>query len=304
MKKFLSGVVLVSALALIVAGCSQQENLVDPDGLEFPISFSFNWIDGEEPCGDPQVVALYAGQFIDIGTVTTTLEDGTLCVDIQTTGNWVLVETHVAIGPDLDSLPQTGSGNPQVGHFLFQTEHDPAVTSCSYCTDPLEYIYEPGDIYIAVHASAILLDDAGNPVQEETAWADGPEFPGRSWATYFTYAIGSCPVGEECGIVLISPTAGEEFCFGFPLPITWEFTGEYPEFVNITLLRDGIPCMTITENEWYTYENWYEWIIEDSCESCEGETEWYTIQITDSGCPVVDESDPFLILPCGGWEKQ
>ena len=283
MKKVLSGVIFMSALALVVIGCSQNENMVDPDGFEAPVALAFDWIDGEEPCAVPQVVPFYAGQFIDIGTVTASLDEGLLCIDIQTTGNWVLVQTHATLGLDLDSLPLTGSGNPQVGHFIFQTDHDPPVTSFSYCTDPLDYLYEPGDVYIAVHAEAVLLDDAGNPIQEETAWADGPQFPGRSWATYFILAIESCPVGGE----------EEELCLEGIHEITWDpAVASAP--VDIVLLQDGVSCLTIARGVENT--GLYVWEGVQSCDS--GVDGGYTIQVIDTNGTVVDESGPFLIIPC------
>ena len=37
-----------------------------------------------------------------------------------------------------------------------------------------------------------LIDDYGNIVQEEGAWGSGNNFPGKNWATFFTYSVQSC----------------------------------------------------------------------------------------------------------------
>jgi hypothetical protein len=276
-------------------GCLGTGDPVAPPDPAAPV---FNSFGGDTiPCGEPVEITLWAGQDIDVGSVMVSIDGGTLCVAIQTTGGWVLTETHVAVATELDSIPQTGSGNPQVGQFLFQTEHNPPVTSFSYCTDPLDYLYEAGDVFIAVHARVELLDESGNPVQEETAWADGLPFPGRNWATYFTYFVEECTESEECALAVTYPNGGEELCVGFPYVLTWDYTGALPDQVRIELLRLGGDCLVIAESADNTGS--YEW----TAQSCGGEVEGYTIRVTSLGCGAVDESDgPFNIRTCGGGE--
>jgi len=291
--------VLLGVVALflgsVFVGCQKSPAPTAPsDGaLSVPVAAVFEGI----PCGEPMSVTLYAGQHFDAGDVMVSVEEGILCVEILTSGNWVMTETHVAIATELDSIPQTGSGNPKVGKFLFSTDHDPPVTYFSYCTDPLLYLYDPGEVYIAVHASLILLDESGEPVQEETGWGDGPEFPGNSWATYFTYAVEDCGGGQECTITVTYPNGGEEICIDFPCVITWE-PGEYcGQFVTIELLQDGVECMTIADSALNTGE--YEWIASQ----CGGIPEGYKVRVTETGSMATDESDaPFSIIFCGGGE--
>ncbi len=68
-----------------------------------------------------------------------------------------------------------------------------------FCIDLGEYAYADNSLLLAVHAAVELQDEEGNPIQEETTWADGPEFPGRSWATYLNYDVQDCDE-EEGGV--------------------------------------------------------------------------------------------------------
>ncbi|MFH1278609.1 MAG: hypothetical protein ABIK65_09540 [Candidatus Eisenbacteria bacterium] len=280
----------IAAFALwAFAGCMKTENPATPVDISIPVLPAYVWQGDGVPCGDPMGYTLIAGQHYDAGFITVTLTDGELCIDIQTTGGWVLTETHVAVAPHLDSIPQTGSGNPQVGKFLWETEHDPAVTSFTYCCNPLEYLWEAGEIYIAVHASVLLLDDAGNPIQEETAWGEGPEFPGRSWATYMNYLVESCP---ECELVVTYPNGGEEFCLDSTVSIIWEFTGDSPGTVLIELLQSGEVCQIIADSA--PNNGLFEWVAA-GCSFPDG----YAVRVTDLGCGATDDSDgPFGLVDC------
>ena len=245
------------------------------------------------PCGEEQVVALWAGQNIDVGYVTVFNDTDDLFIQIQTTGGWFLTETHVGVATSLEEIPQTGSGNPQVGHFALSAEHDPPVQYYEY---RVNYLYEPGQVlFIAVHAAVELMDEGGNPIQGETAWAEGYDFPGNNWATYFNHTIAECGAGEE-----IIVTVPAEACFFDPFPISWQPAGSESQ-VQIDLLRaDGTVC-TVLEQYWDdtgSYEVW------NSYPSCQGEGEplagGYRIRITDVITGATGESQTFTLIDCGG----
>ena len=134
-------------------------------------------------------VALWAGNgAIHVGNVTVSDDGSSLDVTYQTFGGWLLTETNVAVGQSVEDIPQTGSGNPKIGHFDYSSEHDPAdeVTTVTH-TIPLDGM--TGTVVIAAHA---VVYKPGCIPQEETAWAAGCsklEFDGKSWATYFTYVV-------------------------------------------------------------------------------------------------------------------
>ncbi len=285
----------LALLAACLAGCVGSGGPTGPSAGHVSTFAAFG---GDTiPCGEPETVVLWAGQNFEAGSVTVSITGRVLCIDIETADGWVLTETHVAVATSLDSIPQTGSGNPKIGKFLFQAEHDPAVASYTYCTDPLEYLYEAGDVFIAVHAAVQRLDESGNVVQEETAWADGLPFPGNNWATYFTYTVDECFGGEECALTVIFPNGGEELCIDFPAVIAWDFTGESPEYVRIELLREGTVCSAIADSVANTGS--FEWIVQ----GCGGHEDGYEVRITELGCGAVDVSDgPFRIVICGSGE--
>ena len=148
-------------------------------------------------CGTSTTVTLWAGQNMDAGTVEIGNDGTNLYVTFSTTGNWLIAETHVHVATSMEDIPQR-NGNPIPGQFDYKTNHDPAVNTFTY-TIPL--IWDAGtDLVIAAHAALILVDDNGNVIGGETGWGDGPDFPGRNWATYIEYTVQSCnqDPGEGC----------------------------------------------------------------------------------------------------------
>jgi hypothetical protein len=152
---------------------------------------------GEAVCPDPAVVTLFAGQTIDVGTVEVAIDSTALTVTYQTTGGWMMTEVHLDIAAEAAGLPQTRSGNPKVGRFAWADEMAMPVSTYTFRIaidelgiDSLECGLDT--LAIAAHASVQLIDSTGEAVQQETAWADGFGFPGKSWATYFEVPFDCC----------------------------------------------------------------------------------------------------------------
>lgn len=144
-------------------------------------------------CGTPYQTIFYAGQNINIGNITVWNDQYDLYIQFNTTGGWVMSQTHLAVATSLSGIPQK-NGNPIPGQFPYKTSHNPAVTSYTYVI-PLNN-WAPGqELYIAAHASAQLLDGEGNIIRNETGWGFGPGFPGKNWATYLKYTIQACNPG-------------------------------------------------------------------------------------------------------------
>jgi len=281
---------LAVAVVVSISGCSDSSH---PSRILPPADIASTVLGDGIPCGEELVLTLWAGQNIDVGDVNVFNDADDLFIQIESTGGWFLTETHVAVATSLEEIPQTGSGNPKVGHFDLSTEHDPPV---SYYEYHVNYAYEPGqELFLAVHAAAVLMDDGGNPIQEETAWADGYEFPGSSWATYFNFSIADCSGAEE-----IIVTVPEQVCLFDPFPIAWDPFGE-ESAVQIDLLRvDGTLC-TVLETFWPnigSYESW------DAYPLCQGEGEplagVYLIRITDLDTGATGQSGVTTIIDCGG----
>ncbi len=142
--------------------------------------------------GDTAAVTLYAGQSIDVGRVEVWNDSMDLHVRYVTTGGWEIHETHLAVATSLEAIPQA-NGNPIPGHFPYGETFEPPVTEASYLI-PLGSgslaSWPVGTVlYIAAHAVVSGVPVYGSDTVVETAWADGEDFPGHNWATYFTYTI-------------------------------------------------------------------------------------------------------------------
>lgn len=274
---------LVILLGCILFGCS--ETTTPPEAPSVIGAGPFVML---EPCGVPKIVTLWAGQFYDAGDVTISNDGDFLSVEINAANGWVLTQTHVGTARTLEDLPQTGSGNPQIGHFELSSEHEPPVTSYVYEVSLLEYGYELGDpIVLAVHAEVELYDGGGTLIQEETAWADGPEFPGRSWATYVEYTIQECTTPVDCFPEVFYPNGGELICLGQSDYILWGLAGEdCGAFVRIELLHYGSVCSVLAESA--PNMGFWEW---REIEACTEEIEGYAIRITDIDTGAFDESN-------------
>ena len=147
-----------------------------------PTTLSKSEID-EVSCGESKVVTLTAGQHIDVGTVTVSNDETNLYVVYETTGNWVITETHLYVGPEA-GIPLNGGGNPRIGHFPYHGNDD------SPFTIPLAGLGD--DFVIVAHAVVKKVID-GQTMQSETAFACGEfTFPGNRWGCYFDYEKQEC----------------------------------------------------------------------------------------------------------------
>ena len=122
-KRLFLAIILLATIGAF--GCSESNG---PIGVERPSGVAAVSLGDGIPCGESLVTTLYAGQHIDVGTVTVYNDQDDLFIRIETTGGWWMTESHVAVATSLEEIPQTRTGNPKVGHFGLSTEHDPPVT--------------------------------------------------------------------------------------------------------------------------------------------------------------------------------
>lgn len=128
-------------------------------------------------------ITLWAGQNIDVGTLTVVVSGTNLVVTYNITVPWVLGETHLYVGTE----PPTKSAP---GRFPYGPED----ALGGVYTIPLSELElpEPDEGYIviavAAHAEVSMVDPTtGEPI-EETVWAKGDEIrPGKNWAMYFYF---------------------------------------------------------------------------------------------------------------------
>ncbi len=198
MKKF---TFILSALCLfLVFGCSTENDTINETSLDpnFRV-FEYNAKEAGSIIGNREAdcitTELIAGQNISAGFVTVTNDGvGNLIITYTTTGDWFITETHMSIGDCEETFPTTGSGNPKVGKFEHSDEHPDGTTLVTYMVN-LEAL--PPCYCFAAHA-VVNSPTLG----EETAWADGTEFDGNSWAMYVeasehSACLTECTSGEE-----------------------------------------------------------------------------------------------------------
>ncbi|WP_298340425.1 hypothetical protein [uncultured Algibacter sp.] len=181
------------SLGLLFFGCNLEsieqadsQNLVEKKsskkGKSFDVVESDNLTDDTsgEHC---LTVNLIAGQHHEIGTVTVDVEGDILTVTYTTNGDWVIGVTHLHItNCEEDGFPTTEAYNPKIGHFDYASEHEDGTTQVTYTVDIGEIT---GELCFAVHA------EVDGP-SEETAWAEGEDFGGNSWAMYFEADLTDC----------------------------------------------------------------------------------------------------------------
>jgi len=132
-----------------------------------------------------QPLTLWAGQNIDVGTLTVEIVGVNLVVTYTITAlEWELGDTHLYVG----TVAPTKSAP---GRFPYGPED---ATGGVY-TIPLTDFGGVFPLYIAAQAEVkkqIGVDpDTGEPIyQEETVWAEGLEIrPDKNWAMYFTFEV-------------------------------------------------------------------------------------------------------------------
>jgi len=150
------------------------------------------------------VKTLYAGQHIEVGTVTVSSDIDNLTIKYETTDNWTLKNTHLHVAASYENIPKTNSHNPIPGQFDYKSENLPCGTMNLTYVVPISN--ENITLFIAAHADVSKTNDkeAGKKDRDkenkkdegdnedkgnEGAWAEGTAFSGNNWATYFTYDI-------------------------------------------------------------------------------------------------------------------
>ena len=179
----------------------------DPEGNEDTLTCTVDFLVNGEPAGEAfvqsitvevcvdVVVDLIAGQNEVIGTVTVSEDEDDITVAYSLTGDWYMTESHLHLAEDCDDIPQTGSGNPQVGKFDYSMDHDPAVQEFEYEINKADAGFDDeSELCIAAHA-AVFEDGDGDGTfddeeREETAWGEGERFTERgNWAMHFEYEV-------------------------------------------------------------------------------------------------------------------
>ena len=164
---------LLLCTALAFLSCSQEETTNDFDGLNLVIDGQPTNVNSD----NITEASLLAGQTIDVGLATVTANQNVTTFKYETTGDWIILETHLYVGT-LEDVPHTNSGNPKIGHFPYKSNHTNNTQSVTY---NVGIIPQDGCVFVFAHAVVYNVVTG----EEETAWAEGFDAPGNNWAMYF-----------------------------------------------------------------------------------------------------------------------
>ncbi|WP_076662870.1 hypothetical protein [Mangrovimonas sp. DI 80] len=153
-----------------------------PEAVVNPEEVSLGDLDTDNPCVS---VNLIAGQHHVAGDVSVYNDGEHLIVIFSSNGEWTLGTTHLSLGNcEDDWVPLNGAGNPQIGQFPF-TE---PISATEYEVVYAISLESLGDNYcFAAHA------EVEGPTGGETAWAEGAQFDGNSWAMFVEASLLDCP---------------------------------------------------------------------------------------------------------------
>ncbi|MGE3511246.1 MAG: hypothetical protein AB7N65_20425 [Vicinamibacterales bacterium] len=144
-------------------------------------------------CGTPLSYGLIAGQHFTAGTISVYNDATNIYVKYDAVAPWLVSDAHVAVANALAGIPQTKTGNPIPGRFAYSATFDPEVTTYTFAI-PYVGLFAPHDsLFVAAHAVVQAPREQGG---SQTAWGEGPGFPGNNWAMYLSYTLQSCG-GDE-----------------------------------------------------------------------------------------------------------
>jgi len=175
MKKLL----LFIAVIAIITGCSKKEVTNDN-----PVDI---WNGYGNLKSSAPTAPLYAGQTIEVGSVTYGLEEvdgvGYFTATYNLDAGWTMSESHLFAG-DKAEMPLNKPGNPKIGRFPYAADHNPAVSTYTYYV-PLSDLPPYEDPGFTTAAHCVVHGPNG---QTETAWRhDDFDFPGKRWGWFGTF---------------------------------------------------------------------------------------------------------------------
>ena len=194
--------VAVSAIAITYSSCSKDLNLTEEGSAVVAIAETRAlenppW---ENPCGEVKEVRLLVGKkAIEVGKVYVANNEEKLFVAYETTGDWKMEALHLFVGA-CDNLPVNKQNILVPGQFPFKVGKFNELQNF-YCFEiSLESLPE-GCLCVAAHADVVRVVD-GNIKQSEGACGEGETTSSKNWFMKFDYCIQECqpeePPAEVC----------------------------------------------------------------------------------------------------------
>lgn len=184
--------IVIFSLFFILFNCNKDIDFTEDllqNNLEVLITESsdINSEDTEEHCTS---VNLIAGQHHIAGVVTINIDGDYLIITYQANSDWTIDATHLHItNCEEGGFPLTGADNPKIGNFEYSSTHEDGTNTVVYSI-PLSEVTET--YCFAAHA------EVSGP-SSETAWAEGTDFGGNSWAMYIEGLLSDCDDGDDDG---------------------------------------------------------------------------------------------------------
>ena len=181
MKKFTFLLLLFTASILLSCNTENlEDNTLTNEVPSFSVTEStINFQLRSTPCME---VPLIAGQNMTAGSVSVDRDGDNLIITYSTIGDWTIDLTHLSAGNCDDQwVPTTGSGNPKVGKFEHTEPHSVETNTVVYIIN--NFFNDPDNTIAGLFCFAAHAEVTG-PTGGETAWAEGIEFDGNSWAMY------------------------------------------------------------------------------------------------------------------------
>ena len=167
------------------------------------------------------VTPLIADDDLDfqVGIVRIHNTNDNLKIETEITGDWLITEIQIYAGSD---PVLTRKGNPVLGKFPYKAEYYDEPTANHLLILDFEedldfswgFPWEEDRIQnIAVHVDIVQLDEFGEVVAEEGAWALGPnEWEGDQWGWWLSYQMAHMKRGHfidspVAGISYVTPTS-------------------------------------------------------------------------------------------------
>ncbi|HEY5689756.1 MAG TPA: hypothetical protein VIS27_15740 [Yeosuana sp.] len=181
---------MVTIMVLTFTSCNMEPVNELGSALESKIVKDSEQVDDEVDLNDGthcEVVRLMAGQHYEAGIITVDNDGQNLIITYAVNGDWTIYATHLSIiDCTAESFPMTNAGNPKIGQFEYSDTFADGVTEVVYMI-PLDEV--SARYCFAAHA------EVTGPTGGETAWGEGKDFGGRSWAMYVEADLSDCDGG-------------------------------------------------------------------------------------------------------------
>jgi hypothetical protein len=182
---------LVALLAMMFSGCSTS-SITGTDNAGASQKTLAKALDQNTVTIAPLVV----GKKIQMGDVEVWNDDAMLYVKINANDGWMLEKSQLAVEASPAAIPQNKKGQPLPHKFPNKRTYHPLAQSDTYA---LNLAWDSGtELFICLHAKVDKMKNRRH-IGEESAWAAGAGYPGKTFDKYFTDIV------DKSIVIVIGP---------------------------------------------------------------------------------------------------